>query len=178
MGHWRSDRARDIFVWSPEVYRILGISPDLPPSVEMIRSRYHPDDIEKADFLLAEALRTGAMPPTRLRWIRPDGKLIHIESAAAQIGPSGMIGIMRDVTEQVETERSLIATRDQARSAERAKAELLAVMSHEIRSPLNGLLNSIESLRRNPSDAQRQPLLESLNDAACTVLSVVDDMLD
>jgi signal transduction histidine kinase/CheY-like chemotaxis protein len=178
MGHWRSDRARNIFEWSPGVYRMLGIPPEVPPSVDLIRSRYHPDDIEKADFALAEAERTGVMPQTRLRWIRPDGTLIHIQSAAAQIGDTGIIGIMRDVTDEVETERTLIATRDQARSAERAKAELLAVMSHEIRSPLNGLLNSIESLRHNPLDTQRQPLLEGMSQAAYTVMGVVDDMLD
>jgi signal transduction histidine kinase/DNA-binding response OmpR family regulator len=178
MGHWRSDRVNHVFEWSPGVYQILGIPPDVLPSVELIRGRYHPDDIEKADFALAEATRTGVMPQTRLRWIRPDGKLIHIQSAAAQIGPDGIIGIMRDVTDEVETERVLIATRDQARAAERAKAELLAVISHEIRSPLNGLLSSIEALRRNPADTSRQPVLEGMSQAACTVMGVVDDMLD
>ena len=178
MGHWRYYSEEKYFAWSPEVYRILGVSPDAPLSVEMIRSHYHPEDIEKVDFHFSEAVRTGTMPPTRVRWIRPDGKLIHIQSHAAEVDPMGMIGIIRDVTEQVDTERALIAMRDQARAAERAKAELLAVMSHEIRSPLNGLLNSIEGLRRNPSDAQRQPILASLNEAACSVLTVVDDMLD
>ena len=81
MGHWRSDRARHIFEWSPGVYRILGISPDVPPSVDLIRGRYHPDDVEKAEFALAEAERTGVMPQTRLRWNRPDGKMIHIQSS-------------------------------------------------------------------------------------------------
>ena len=178
MGHWRSDRQRNIFEWSPEVYRILGIPPDVPPSVELIRSRYHPDDIEKADFALAEALRTGEMPPTRLRWTRPDGRVIHIQSAASRIGPDGIVGIMRDVTNEVETERALMTTRDQARAAERAKAELLAVMSHEIRSPLNGLISSIEALRRNPADPHRPSLLEGMGQAASTVMGVVDDMLD
>ena len=178
MGRWRYYSEGKSFAWSPEVYRILGISPDAPLSVEMIRSHYHPEDIEKVDFQFAEAVQTGTMPPTRVRWIRPDGKLIHIQSQAVEVGPMGMIGIIRDVSEQVETERALIAMRDQVRAAERAKTELLTVMSHEIRSPLNGLLNSIEGLRRNPSDAQRQPILASLNEAACSVLKVVDDMLD
>lgn len=178
MGHWRSDYATELFTWSQQVYKILGIPSDVAPSVELIRARYHPDDLEKADFVLAEALRTGAMPPTRLRWVRPDGKLIYVHSAACLAGPTEIIGIMRDVTDEVETERALMATRDQARAAERAKAELLAVMSHEIRSPLNGLLNSIEMLRRNPAEAQRQPVLEGMSEAACTVMGVVDDMLD
>lgn len=160
------------------MYRMLGISPDVTLTFGLARRYYHPDDLERADLAFEEAQRTGRMPPIRLRWIRPDGKLVHVLSAAEVDGPNTIVGIMRDITEEVETERALIATRDQARAAERAKAELLAVMSHEIRSPLNGLLNSIDALRRNPSDVQRQPLLQSLNDAACSVLSVVDDMLD
>jgi signal transduction histidine kinase/DNA-binding response OmpR family regulator len=118
------------------------------------------------------------MPPTRFRIIRPDGKLIHVEVAAQRDAAKSLFGIMREITEEVEAERALIATRDQARAAERAKAELLAVMSHEIRTPMNGLLTAIDSLRRDPPGEQRRSLLEGLSQAACTVMSVVDDMID
>ena len=28
LGHWRADNGISLFIWSPEVYRILGFSPD------------------------------------------------------------------------------------------------------------------------------------------------------
>ncbi|MHA3793387.1 PAS domain-containing hybrid sensor histidine kinase/response regulator [Sphingomonas sp. YL-JM2C] len=178
MGHWRSDRGRNSYVWSPEMYRILGFAPDTAPTSEMIRAHYHPDDVDKADLAVAETFRTGSLPMTRLRWMRPDGRTIHIQIAGQLEGPETIIGILRDVTEEVETERALIAARDQARAAERTRAEMLEVVSHEIRTPMHGLLAAIDALRREPLDGARQAQLASLNQAATTVMGVIDDMLD
>jgi len=178
IGHWRADFSTGTFEWSEQACSILGFPPDVTVTADLWRSHVHPDDLELYELRIADARRTGRMPQTRLRWTRPDGRVIHVLSASEADGPDRAIGILRDVTTELEIERSLIATRDQARAAERAKAELLAVMSHEVRSPLNGLLNSIESLRRNPSEAQRQPVLQALSEAAVSVMRVVDDMLD
>lgn len=178
MGHWRSDRANHSICWSPEICRILGFPPDTILTAELIRSHYHPDDVDRADLAVAEAFRTGSLPTTRLRWIRPDGRTIHVQVAGQFDGPDTIIGILRDVTEEVEAERALIVARDQARSAERTRAEMLEVMSHEIRTPMHGLLDVIEALRRDPSEGQRQAQLGQLNQAASKVMRVVDDMLD
>jgi two-component system, sensor histidine kinase len=178
IGYWHADRSRNLMSWSPEMRRILGIAPNSVPARELFEAHCHPDDRDKVDLAIAESASTGIMPPTRLRWIRPDGRLVHIESAAEREGENVLLGIIRDVTEEVEAERALIAARDQARAAERTKAEMLEVMSHEIRTPMHGVLTAIDQLRRNPSEAQRAALLANLGQGASTVMSVVDDMLD
>jgi two-component system, sensor histidine kinase len=147
------------------------------PSLELLQSHYHPDDADRIELALNEARRTGLLPPTRMRWIRPDGRLIHVELSAQVEGPE-MFGLIRDVTDEVEAERALIAARDQARAAERTKAEMLEVMSHEIRTPMHSVLTAIDQLRREPPEPQRQTLLANLSQGASTVMSVVDDMLD
>lgn len=157
---------------------MLGVAPDVAPSRDLIQSMIHPDDVDKIEISNQEAMANGSFTPIRIRWLRPDGKTVHVLIAGQMDGPTSMIGVMRDVTEEVETERSLIAARDQARAAERAKAELLAVMSHEIRTPMTNLLNSAEALRRNPDEMQRRPLLDTLSQAASSVMRLVDDMLD
>ncbi|WP_235536434.1 MULTISPECIES: PAS domain-containing hybrid sensor histidine kinase/response regulator [unclassified Sphingomonas] len=166
------------YSWSPEMYRILGFPPETVPTPELIRAHYHPDDRDKADLAATETLRTGSLPTTRLRWVRPDGRTIHVEVSGQRDGPETIIGILRDVTEEVETERALIAARDQARAAERNRAELLELMSHEIRTPMHGLIGAIDALRREPHDTQRQAQLANLNQAATAVMGVIDDMLD
>jgi PAS domain S-box-containing protein len=178
IGYWHADVSRNLLSWSPEMRRILGIAADSVPARELFEAHCHPDDLAKVDLAVAESARTGIMPPTRLRWIRPDGRLIHIESAAQREGDEVLLGIVRDVTEEVEAERALIAARDQARAAERTKAEMLEVMSHEIRTPMHGVLTAIDQLRRDPGEAQRAVLLTNLSQGAATVMSVVDDMLD
>ncbi len=178
MGHWRAERDGSMHSWSPELCRIMGVPVDTVPTIELLRKHYHPDDLDKAERNMVEAFETGAMAPTRLRWIRPDGRIIHVLATAQQDGPTSLIGITRDITEEVEAERALIAARDQARAAERTKAEMLEVMSHEIRTPMHGLLNAIEALRRDPPEPQRQMLLVNLGQSASAVMSVVDDILD
>ncbi|WP_340314283.1 PAS domain-containing hybrid sensor histidine kinase/response regulator [Rhizorhabdus argentea] len=178
LGIWQADYGANRHVWSPRLYRILGLPNDAPLTYEFMRNLYHPDELGRADLAVAEAVRTGELPPTRFRLVRPDGKLIHVEVAGQRDGPNRLFGIIREITAEVEAERALIAARDQARAAERAKAELLAVMSHEIRTPMNGLLTLIDSLRRDPPGEQRRALLQGLSEAGCTVMSVVDDMID
>ncbi len=177
-GHWRSDLTRQEITWSPQMYVITGYPTDQPIVMETVRSLYHPDDVERARLHFESAMQSGVAEQLRLRMTRPDGRMIHVLISAVRDGPTGMVGIMRDCTEEVEAETKLIKMRDQARAADHNRSEILTVLSHEIRTPMTGVLSSIESLRRDPSKAQQKQLLDGLSQAAVTVMGVVDDMLD
>jgi len=43
-GSWRLDHSSGAVIWSPQTYRILGIDPHLPASVELLLERVHPED--------------------------------------------------------------------------------------------------------------------------------------
>ncbi|WP_226946835.1 PAS domain-containing hybrid sensor histidine kinase/response regulator [Rhizorhabdus phycosphaerae] len=177
-GHWRSDASRNMFLWSPEIYRILGFAPETQPTVELVRSHYHPDDAQRVALAMQESIRTGALAPFRFRWIRPDGRTIHVQVAGQVDRGTEMIGIMRDVTQEVETERALLAARDQVRATERSKAEMLELLRREVRAPIQSLLSSLDAVRRSPSEAQRASQLAALAQAADGVMAVIDEMLD
>jgi PAS domain S-box-containing protein len=177
-GHWRSDASRNLFLWSPEIYRILGLDPDTPPTVDILRSHYHPDDVQRVMLAMQESAASGVVTPFRFRWIRPDGRTIHVQVAGRVDQGTEMIGIMRDVTQEVETERALIATRDQVRAAERSKAEMLELLRREVREPIQSLMTSLDSLRLSTSEAQRTTQITTLAQTADGVLGVIDEMLD
>jgi len=76
------------------------------------------------------------------------------------------------------TNRELLAARDLAEDANRAKSQFLARMSHEMRTPMNGVLGMNELLLdSNPSDEQRE-YADAIRKSANALLAVIDDMLD
>ena len=60
----------------------------------------------------------------------------------------------------------------------RAKAEFLSMMSHEIRSPMSGLLGIIELLRETPLAPEQLGMVELVHGSAASLLRVVNDVLD
>ncbi|MHC8380955.1 ATP-binding protein [Pseudomonas sp. LB3P14] len=61
---------------------------------------------------------------------------------------------------------------------EREKAMFLAVMSHEIRSPMNAVLAAVELLGHTPLDEQQRHFTDLANNGANTLLRLLDDVLD
>ncbi|HEU5134507.1 MAG TPA: ATP-binding protein [Steroidobacteraceae bacterium] len=65
-----------------------------------------------------------------------------------------------------------------AESASRAKAVFLAMMSHEIRSPMNGMLGVADLLRTMSPDPAQKKLLDILGSSGESLLRIINDILD
>jgi signal transduction histidine kinase len=71
------------------------------------------------------------------------------------------------------------AARDEAEAANRAKDEVLAMLSHEMRGPLNTIVGWVSMLRSGRVDAERtRTALETIDRAARQQTRLVDDLLD
>ena len=98
----------------------------------------------------------------------------------------GASKIARDITERVRTEeeRAILlaserAARERAEAASRAKDEFVAMISHEIRSPLNAILGWAQMLRQGTLDKTATTnALESIERNARAQAQLVSDLLD
>lgn len=86
--------------------------------------------------------------------------------------------IVVDTTKQVQVEHTLEEARRRAEAAAQAKSNFLAMMSHEIRSPMNGIISVGEMLGKSELNAEQNQLVTVINQSAETLLTILDDVLD
>jgi signal transduction histidine kinase/HPt (histidine-containing phosphotransfer) domain-containing protein len=101
-----------------------------------------------------------------------------ISVSAVALGDGRMMVIFRDITEQKIFEQTLRDALEQAEASSRAKTEFLGNMSHEVRTPLNGILGIAQLLRRGETLPAQERYLRLLHDSGTRLLRIVNDVLD
>ncbi|MDO1558907.1 ATP-binding protein [Brevundimonas sp. 2R-24] len=70
------------------------------------------------------------------------------------------------------------AARDKADLANKAKSSFLAVISHELRTPMNGVLGAAQLLNATNLDKQQQEFVRIIRNSGDGLLSLLNDILD
>lgn len=113
--------------------------------------------------------------------IRKDGSEFPVElllqRGEAQDGPI-MISYIRDMTQAKAAEQALEEARDAALAADKAKSRFLAVMSHEMRTPLTGLFGALDLIDGTRLTKRQETYLDLAQTSGRTLLRHVDDVLD
>ncbi|WP_430420108.1 PAS domain S-box protein [Phenylobacterium sp.] len=179
------DAADTILYVSPSVSR-YGYTPEQLIGVSGY-SLVHPDDLPTAQARIAELFGDGVVDATRDRahrirtasghYVWMEGNPSLVPNAQGEV--EAVISQMRDVSVRKGLEAELLAARDEAQAVAATKAEFMANMSHEVRTPLTavlgftGLLASRDDLA---ADARRQ--VERIGAAGQAMLAIVNDVLD
>ncbi|MBW4444208.1 MAG: PAS domain-containing protein [Plectolyngbya sp. WJT66-NPBG17] len=153
---------------------------------------FYREDAEKADVVWQRCLKTGEPYNVeyRLRNAKTGEYRWHIGRALPLRDQDGKIlrwfGSCTDIHDQkllieerdnaLERER---AARQEQEKANRIKDEFLAVVSHELRSPLNPILGWVRLLRtRKMGETQTQQALETIERNAKLQSQLIEDLLD
>lgn len=84
----------------------------------------------------------------------------------------------RDITGRVATEHALEDAREQAEAASRAKSRFLAVVSHEVRTPLNGILGMAHLLSETTMSQEQQTYVRAVKSSGEALLGLIEEILD
>ncbi len=88
-----------------------------------------------------------------------------------------VIGFSQDITDRIKMEKELRFTKQLTDEIARAKESFLAHMSHDIRTPMNGILGIASLLNKTQLDSSNGTI-SSLSRSANRLLVIVNDILD
>jgi signal transduction histidine kinase len=98
-------------------------------------------------------------------WTRTPTRIFTPENELAYLKVYGLT-IMAEVT------------RLHIKAADKTKMDVLGSISHELRSPLHGVVGAVELLRQTPLDSSQEKTLRTIQISARTLLDTIDHLLD
>jgi PAS domain S-box-containing protein len=131
----------------------------------------------RADGAMAEVSTYEAALDSRdgvRRWILWTQRAIHSQNGETTEYQS----VGHDITPRKEAEAALMKAKETAETADRAKSEFLAMVSHEIRTPINGVLGFASLLRGTDLTREQREQVEMIRTSAETLESLIADILD
>jgi PAS domain S-box-containing protein len=184
-GIWDWDLTHDEVYFSPRWKNMLGYEDhEIFNKSSEWSSRIHPDDVHRTLGVLNTYL-DGNLPGYEIehRLRHKDGSYRWILSRGvafrdADGKPYRMAGSHTDITRLKETEAELRHARDVAEEASRAKSQFLANVSHEVRTPLNGILGMTQLALETLLTAEQRDYLLTTKASVDLLLGVINDILD
>lgn len=139
-----------------------------------------------AQRAFAEASYRGRPARAELKMRRKDGGHVWVEMrcrpAADGASPRDIVAVTRDVSDRKAQETAVLAARDEAEGASRAKTRFLANMSHELRTPLNAIIGFSDMMRQETFGSHGHPKYAEysrlIHDSGQHLLALIGDILD
>ncbi len=149
---WRV--STDEITWSEQLYRIYELEIGVPVTLELIRTRVHPEDLTLYEKMIGQARNGGDDFEWQYRLMMPDGTIKYLHAVAHatrdQVGELEYIAAVQDVTERRLSEEALAAVRSELAHMTRVTSlgALTASIAHEVNQPLSGIITNASTCLR------------------------------
>ncbi len=183
MGVSVMDAKLDIIAFNDQFLTLLGFARDRfavgDPLEKFLlfnaeRGEYGPGDAEaqvRERLLLARRAEAHRFERTL-----SNGTVVEVRGTPVPGG--GFVTVYTDVTARHEESRRLIEARENAEGTARAKSEFLATMSHEVRTPMNGVLGLADLLLDSELSLDQRDYVETIQRSGQALLEILNDILD
>lgn len=135
------------------------------------------EDLQRTAFL------EGSLDKPAVREVCVENELgeknrtIRLELIPADMGQT--IAVLTDITKSKEIQDSLIETMQHAEAASNAKNEFLSAMSHDLRTPINGIVGMTAIAAAHLEDKHRvRDCLTKISESTAHLLDLINEVLD
>ena len=101
-----------------------------------------------------------------------------LELRRNRLPDGGFVTLITDITARKQTEATLREAGAMAEAAKQAMSRFVAIVSHEIRAPLNALLNSLTLLAESRLAPPQQAMVDMCRRSGDALLALVNDILE
>lgn len=153
-----------------DIAKILGWPRETAKSfrnidMEVMRSKIPKLSIEEPPFVIA------------------GGGTIYLLSSKVPLYDSGhnvvgIVGISVDITERKLMEEDLRAAKETAEEANRAKTIFLANMSHDIKTPLAGIISTAENITLSAKDPEYKASAANISESGLRLLDLMNELIE
>lgn len=158
-GVYVYDIASGHISWDERIRSIWGASTEEPITYERFMDGLHPDDRGPTQAAIDCALdpRLNGNYRAEYRVINPCNRRTYWVYATgftefSDGKPARMVGAVQDITSEKEAKTALMDSQAHLQEADRQKDEFLAMLGHELRSPLSAIRTASEFLRLQVGD--------------------------
>ena len=143
---WRV--ATDEISWSKELHRIYELEIGTSVTLELIRTRVHPQDLSLYEKMVEKARNGGNDFEWQFRLLMPDQsiKFLHsvVHATRDQDGQLEYTAVVQDVTERRQSEEALEKSRSELAQVSKLSnlGEMAASIAHEVNQPLTAVTNN------------------------------------
>ena len=182
IGTWETNPVTGERTWSLRTREIFGVGPDYVPAHSAFADFCHPEDCARVAHSIEAVLDPNSTADFSeeyrivradgaIRWVRATGRAVFRGHGSARTAIR-FLGTVMDVTEQKEAANAL-------EEAVRMRDEVLAIVSHDLRNPLNTVLASaslLTDLPLTPEQVQKQ--IEIIKRTGTQMNRLLQDLLD
>ena len=150
---------------------------------EGILAIVHPDDLHGTTNVWEQGLKDGKPWKHTCRILTGNGQSLWLRwHARPQLSEQGNVisftCFFKDITEELETKDALRQAKENAEKTLKTKNNFLARLSHEVRTPMNGVIGIADALIHHHPDKTIKPKLELIQSSADKILRIVDETLN
>ncbi len=178
IGNWECRPNEQFFFASNEVYRIFNFD---PADAKFISKELHnPENPLNVLIEMEEEAKNKGLVKKEKRVVLSNGvtRFISLLCKATETTQGEILysGIVQDITEQKRAEE-LRNARDLAQESARIKEQVIANVSHEMRTPMNAILGMTNLLLQMVKNKEEYHYVYSIKQSSEVLLGIINDIL-